>query len=307
MHTAWATSPLSSLLDDQQPVQQFVTSEPDPPPATVTADTNTAPASTTPAPAATVAPANPPSAPLPTTPIPLQPASTMVPPPPPPAISSSPASTPATARALGLSSDNSAPTTDNGLSGGLDENILLRCQHLVTGMCSKTKDSAQFQTCLMRLKDQPLCGQFLSFAKATQLGVHDDIDLIKQYPQANLALIHVTYFGANYPGVYYALGTNGNLVDLIFGPQMQTVDISKDVNFPAIIARFPKVQLFSIVDQLPQTQTSPNDRGLRLILRFQLLDGCHACARAGYANVAYDFSESGELQQISVASLEPAP
>jgi hypothetical protein len=215
--------------------------------------------------------------------------------------------TPATARALGLSVANGAPPpTDNGLSGGLDEDNLLSCQRQVNDVCKKAKDSSQFQTCLTQLKTQPVCKQFLSFAKATQLGLHDDIDIIKQYPQANLALIHVTYAGTDYPGVYYTLGTNGNLVDMIFGPQMQTVDIGKDPNYSIIATRFPKVQLFSIVDQLPQITTPANGHGLRLTLRFQLLNGCATCARAGYAYVAYDFAETGDLQQVKVTSLEPA-
>jgi hypothetical protein len=333
--SVFAASPLSPLLDDEQPVQQFVTAEPDPPPTTVksdsnqTATTSTAPTAAAPvatpapvaaAPVATPAPvaAAPVAAPAPlveaptpsaSMPIPLQPASAVAsPPPPPPPVVAPPSqlTTPATARALGLSVANGAPpVTDNGLSGGLDENNLLRCQRLVNDMCKKAKDSSQFQNCLVQLKTQPVCSQFLSFAKATQLGLHDDIDIIKQYPQANLALIHVTYAGTDYPGVYYTLGTNGNLVDMIFGPQMQTVDIGKDPSYSAIVSRFPKVQLFSIVDQLPQITTPGNGRGLRLTLRFQLLNGCATCARAGYAYVAYDFAETGDLQQVKVTSLEP--
>lgn len=242
-------------------------------------------------------------------PIPLQPASAVASPPPAPPTAAPPSqlTTPATARALGLSVANGAPPpTDNGLSGGLDEDNLLSCQRQVNDVCKKAKDSSQFQTCLTQLKTQPVCKQFLSFAKATQLGLHDDIDIIKQYPQANLALIHVTYAGTDYPGVYYTLGTNGNLVDMIFGPQMQTVDIGKDPNYSIIATRFPKVQLFSIVDQLPQITTPANGHGLRLTLRFQLLNGCATCARAGYAYVAYDFAETGDLQQVKVTSLEPA-
>jgi hypothetical protein len=322
--SVFAAPPLSSALDDEHPVQQFVTAEPDPPPTTVKSDADqtasTSTATTAVAPAATPAPvaAAPVAAPAPlveapapsaSMPIPLQPASAVASPPPAPPTAAPPSqlTTPATARALGLSVANGAPPpTDNGLSGGLDEDNLLSCQRQVNDVCKKAKDSSQFQTCLTQLKTQPVCKQFLSFAKATQLGLHDDIDIIKQYPQANLALIHVTYAGTDYPGVYYTLGTNGNLVDMIFGPQMQTVDIGKDPNYSIIATRFPKVQLFSIVDQLPQITTPANGHGLRLTLRFQLLNGCATCARAGYAYVAYDFAETGDLQQVKVTSLEPA-
>ena len=61
------------------------------------------------------------------------------------------------------------------------------------------------------------------------------------------------------------------------------------------------------MDQRPESVPPPSGSGLRLMFRFQLRNGCHVCERAGYANVAYDFSSDGTLQQVQVISLDPAP
>jgi len=286
------TSSNSSLPSDQEPVQQFVTADPIPVSSTVTSTTITSTTSAAPTP--TVSPTN------------------MVP----PALTeNSPValpSAPMPEKAPPLAGDkNNQASANSDLSGDLNENALLTCQLSVAKACPPAQDDTQFQTfqtCLIKAKPKlgPVCKQFIALAKGVNLGPGDTVDLIKTYPQAKLTLIHVTYFGANYSGVYYTLNTQGQLLNLVSGPLMNTVHITQAVGYDAIVKRFPQVELFSDVveEQLPQAQQTENGQ-FRLLLRYKLYNGCHACAFAGYANVAYDFSSDGVLQQAKAISLEP--
>lgn len=291
--TIWAADQSSALTDlmalnTQEPVQQFVTSDSAAPASNVAA---AAAAAAAPAQQA-LPPAVIPPAPVLTPQLPTPPAT------PTPGVMPAPSST----APLGLNAAEQAP--ENPFIGGLDIRTFLSCQQTTLAVCQRTKDLAEFQDCSKRVK-APACKQFLEFAKMTGMAPKDNVDLIKNYKNGGLDLVHLVRFGANYPGVYYAIGTNGDVVDLIFGPQTQQWDIRKDPRYPEIAAKFPNVQLFSVVDKLPQSEVGPDGTGLRLIFRFQLYNGCHACERAGYANIAYDFSDTGVLQGSSVVSLEP--
>jgi hypothetical protein len=282
-------------LETQQPTQQFVTSDPTPPPVTVTATTHTDQPSTdtsasTPSPPATL-----PAPPI-SPPTPVAVASDVQV----PAIAAAPT---ISATALGLGAPKEEIPT-NPFYGGLDIANFMRCEALSIDLCRQSKNGQEFSGCLAQKNKLPLCKQFVAFATFTSMSPKDRIDVIKHYKQ--LDLLHLVRFGANYPGVYYTIGLNGDFIDLIFGQQTAGLDIQKDPHYPEIVGRYPNVALFSIVDKLPKAENLPDSAGLQLILRFQLLNGCHACERAGYANIAYTFSEIGAFQSASIQSLEPA-
>ena len=206
------------------------------------------------------------------------------------------------ATALGLNIAQNDASPENSLAGGIDITAFMQCKTLMVGLCHSAEDLQISQTCFSKIQT-PSCKQFSAFAKTTNMTGRDDIDFINHYASGHLDLIHLIRGGANYPGIYYTVGENGHVDDLIFGQQNQALDIRKSPDYAQIAEKFPKVELFSIVDQLPEIQQSPDGSGLRLILRFQLLNGCHACERAGYANVAYDFSNMGILTSTSILSM----
>lgn len=293
---------IPSLLGTQQPAQQFVMSESDPtssPIPAVTSTSNSSPTDTSFVNTGTTVSGSQPFV------LPLTAAPAVSPPPvvtPAPANSNIAAPT-TSAMAIGLYAPREEISA-NPFASSLDIPNFVQCKQLSLNLCRSTKDIASFATCLKR-NQQPVCKQFVAFATLVGMSPKDDIDLIKHYKQ--LDLIHLIRFGANYPGVYYSIGANGDIVDLIFGPQTQGLDIRKDFHYPEIAARFPNVALFSIVDKLPKAQTLHGSAGLQLILRFQLLNGCHACEHAGYADIAYNFSEVGALESVSIQSMEPTP
>jgi hypothetical protein len=195
-------------------------------------------------------------------------------------------------------------SANNDFAGGLDEQAFIVCARMATGVCIRAKSDQEFKVCLARLKQQPACEQFVDFANSISYGLRDEVDLVQYYKEGQLTLVHVVRMGQSYPGDYYAVSGNGGLLNITSGPEVKGININKDLRYPEIISRFPKVQLWSVVNQLPLAAISPNG-GLRLIFRFSLLNGCATCDLAGYANVAFDFSDTGMLQGVSLQSLDP--
>lgn len=195
------------------------------------------------------------------------------------------------------------PAGPNDFAGGIDSQSFIVCAKMATGICLRAQTDKDFAACLGRLKQQPACDQFIKFAEIISYGLRDEVDLLQYYKEGQLTLVHVRRMGDTYPGDYYLIGANGHFLNVTAGAEIRGIDITKDVRYPQIASRFPKVQIWSVVSQLPVSGTSPTG-GLRLIFRFELLNGCATCDLAGYANVAYDFSDTGVLQQVSLLSLE---
>lgn len=202
--------------------------------------------------------------------------------------------------------DTSPQQVAQFFNGGFVENSFTGCQQMASSYCVSAIGTAKFQKCLTRLQPYPACQQFLAFAGATQFDRGDDVDLIQFYKEANLNVFHVSRPTANYPGDYYAIGVKGNFVNITSGPEVQQIDISKNIQYPQITQQFPKAGLWSYVDQPPVAQPLPNG-GLRLVFRFTLLNGCGTCEHAGYAFVAYDFTSEGALKDAQLLSLQPIP
>lgn len=192
------------------------------------------------------------------------------------------------------------------LVGGLNENAFVACERTITQFCTRAPDLGGYQVCMDKLKQQPGCSQFVAFAGLSGFAPGSYVDLMQHYQEARLTLLHLSRGGANYAGDYYTIGVNGNFVNISSGPEAQALDITKHALYPEIIQSYPNAQLWSIVDQLPQAMAGPNGRGLTLIFRFQILNGCATCERVGYAHIAYDFSELGALQNVRVLNLEKA-
>jgi hypothetical protein len=190
--------------------------------------------------------------------------------------------------------------------GGLNENAFVACERTITQFCTRSPDLGGFQVCMNKLRQQPGCSQFVTFASLSGFAPGSFVDLMQHYQEARLTLLHLSRGGANYAGDYYALGANGNFVNISSGPEAQAIDITKHALYPAIIQSYPNAQLWSIVDQLPRATAATNGQGLTLIFRFRILNGCATCEHIGYAYIAYDFSELGALQNVRVLNLEKA-
>lgn len=56
----------------------------------------------------------------------------------------------------------------------------------------------------------------------------------------------------------------------------------------------------------PNSQTGPNG-GVQFVVGYPLINGCHACARAGFALFNWNFDSQGKFQGTTFLGLTPAP
>lgn len=113
-------------------------------------------------------------------------------------------------------------------------------------------------------------------------------------------------------GVFYPSRLNDNgsvllvngvpkVIDVNSWEYHKNIDITKDPLYPSILEKFPQAELWAhaILNEMKQ---SPQG-GQRFIFTMVLLNGCHACEKAGYAVIAYDFDSSGTFQGTSLIKL----
>ncbi len=216
--------------------------------------------------------------------------------------------------ANGLASGPTSLTSDEDLfvaskkpiaifSNGIDERSFTQCAKMAASVCSRAGTNNRYVACLNTLKSQAACQQFIAFAGLASFGSRDDIDVFQSYDEANLTLIHVRRGGTNYPGDYFVIGNKGDFVNINSGPEVQSIDITKDPKYPAFAMQHSQVQLWSLINKQPRVEPSVEGSGIRMTFLFQLRNGCATCDLIGYADVAFDFSDDGSLKRASLLGL----
>jgi hypothetical protein len=85
--------------------------------------------------------------------------------------------------------------------------------------------------------------------------------------------------------------------------------MKRDGAYRALAASYPNISLFFPGDRTDRRTvvagTTP-EGGQRFLADYLLLNGCHACARVGFARFAFDFDSTGKLQGIEFVELRPA-
>ena len=72
---------------------------------------------------------------------------------------------------------------------------------------------------------------------------------------------------------------------------LREINIRQDPLYPSLIRKFPRMDLWEGSAQFVTMRRLP--AGQRFVFSFFLLNGCHACAVAGHAQIAFDFDPSG--------------
>ena len=85
-----------------------------------------------------------------------------------------------------------------------------------------------------------------------------------------------------------------NGTPLVVYPEKETqlVGIELDPNHEVLAAPFPDLLLWP-GDSVFEALTTSDSGGQRFVLRFSLVDGCHACGTGYFARVAFDFDTDG--------------
>jgi hypothetical protein len=90
---------------------------------------------------------------------------------------------------------------------------------------------------------------------------------------------------------------------------LDTKTMEQSFQFQDLKNQFPKVDLWPgdrDGKTWPNSQAGPNG-GTQFIVSYPLLNGCHACARAGFAIFTWNFDAQGKFLGTSFLGLTPPP
>jgi len=121
--------------------------------------------------------------------------------------------------------------------------------------------------------------------------------------------------------VFYPLRANDNYGLLLVNgdPKMLDVDdlkkldqtaMQQDSMFQAVKRKYPQMDIWpgdrSGKDPWPRVEALP-DGGTELIVSYPLINGCHACQRAGVARYGWEFDASGKFLRTTYIPTPPPP
>jgi hypothetical protein len=186
--------------------------------------------------------------------------------------------------------------------GGIDQQKAKICmQQTKQSPCKLKNMLADYQACIKKvLLRTPDCQQSLAFFKKTSGGI---FNRVRHYQNIDIILADYVYVADQGTG-YFLVMKNGQFLALPLNIAKKT--LKKVPGYTTIAKKFPRVDTWQILDFPQAVSISP--QRYRLVFTQQLKDGCNACALAGTAKVAYDFSADGkQFFGVSVIRLIPKP
>lgn len=107
---------------------------------------------------------------------------------------------------------------------------------------------------------------------------------------------------------YALLLVNGdpNLIDVDDLQKLDRAAMEKDPKYQALKKKYPQADLWpgDRSGNHPWPQVKPlSGGGTQFIVSYLFINGCHACARVGYARFAWEFDSSGKFLRTAYISL----
>ncbi len=107
----------------------------------------------------------------------------------------------------------------------------------------------------------------------------------------------------------HCLLVNGtpNLIDVDNYDLLPKKDLPKNPTYAALLEKFPNLAVFP-GDRAGThfiTEKKLAKGGQRFLVPYVLVDGCHACARIGSLQLAFDFDRAGNFLGAKVSSVHP--
>ncbi len=108
----------------------------------------------------------------------------------------------------------------------------------------------------------------------------------------------------------HCLLVNGtpDLIDVDDYTLLPKDDLPKNPEYAALLQKYPNIAVFPGNRAGTKFITAKKlpDGGQRFVVPYVLVDGCHACARVGALQLAFDFESTGKFLGTKVASVKPA-
>lgn len=184
--------------------------------------------------------------------------------------------------------------------GGINIKDAHICRRYVQAAnCSSKTVFSDFKDCVKSvLTKHPVCKQSLAFFHLTGGGV---LKSIRRYHNIDVILADYVYIADQGTG-YYIVTKSGEYLTLPINLSREALKAARGYNI--IVKKYPRVELWQILD-FPTAERLPHHR-YRLIFTQQLKNGCNACALAGTAKVAYDFTNDGlKFSNVKILRLIP--
>lgn len=118
----------------------------------------------------------------------------------------------------------------------------------------------------------------------------------------NITVAHVAVPAADHSDAYYLINDSGDVINVDDAAILTTIDIKKSSNYSEIAKRFPNISLWPGNHQYPTFNQLPG--GIQqLVFHYPLLNGCHACELAGFAEIAFNFDSDGRFISTQLLGL----
>ena len=172
--------------------------------------------------------------------------------------------------------------------GGIDHPAAKICLQKIKQSSFQLKNQlANYQQCVKSVLSLiPQCQQSFVFFKLTSGGI---FNRVRHYKNVDVILADYVYIADQGTG-YFLVMKNGQFLALPLNIPKKNFQAAP--GYVVLKKKFPHVSAWQILGFPYAVNLSP--QRYRLVFRQQLKDGCNACALAGIANVAYDFSTDGK-------------
>jgi hypothetical protein len=123
----------------------------------------------------------------------------------------------------------------------------------------------------------------------------------------NITVVHLSVVGADHSDAFAIVTPQNKVIDIDDYAILSAIDIKKDPGYKDLAKKYPNVDsLWPGNHQYPEGKTL--DGGVQqLQFTYRLLNGCHACAVAGLAHVAFNFDIDGTFLGTKLLNVSPMP
>lgn len=145
-------------------------------------------------------------------------------------------------------------------------------------------------------------------AVAFMRAIHND-GFMRDFKEVGRVDIAFAYFPFAANENQHALLVNGNpdLIDVDDYAVIPRKDFPQNADYAALLKRFPDISVFPgdrAGTKFITAETLP-DGGQSFLVPYVLVNGCHACARVGKLELAFNFDAEGKFRGAKIASVKP--
>jgi hypothetical protein len=151
----------------------------------------------------------------------------------------------------------------------------------------------------------------VTFTRELYKQSHGDFGIMTGFqPESPVSFAWITYpLRANTNNGLLFVNGKPEIINVEDLKLLDTKTMEQSFQFQDVKNQFPNVNLWPgdrDGKTWPNSQSGPNG-GTQFVVSYPLLNGCHACARAGFALFTWNFDAQGKFQGTTFIGLTPPP